>query len=275
MLARNQQFSCGTGHREGRVFDYSTSIQTPPPTAYPSDDETFSLEQIGAERVEGSRSPGSRSSASPIAAAFSGASSIWATPPTSPPASNFVHSAPRSRFQFPFRQQSLFSEHDSYSYSSDDDQGFAGPHPCELAAPPVRRRKLSSSSAGKVSSPRKATKWVKTELTAAVAQLGSSAAAYKQRASGMPSPEPASNYNSDADDNDDDDNNDNDDDDDDEDGDSQSGDEPESKRKTHNVLERKRRNDLKRSYQSLRKQLPNLSDQSRAPTGHILIKAAE
>lgn len=52
-------------------------------------------------------------------------------------------------------------------------------------------------------------------------------------------------------------------------------DEPESKRTSHNVLERKRRNDLKRSYQALRMQLPTLVDNARAPTGHILIKAVE
>jgi len=52
-------------------------------------------------------------------------------------------------------------------------------------------------------------------------------------------------------------------------------DEPESKRKSHNVLERKRRNDLKKSYQELRMQLPNLVDNVRAPTGHILTKAVE
>lgn len=50
---------------------------------------------------------------------------------------------------------------------------------------------------------------------------------------------------------------------------------PESKRRIHNVLERKRRNDLKLSYQSLRCQLPLLADNDRAPTGHILIQAVE
>lgn len=50
---------------------------------------------------------------------------------------------------------------------------------------------------------------------------------------------------------------------------------PELKRQTHNVLERKRRNDLKMSYQALRLQLPALCDNERAPTGHILIQAVE
>lgn len=50
---------------------------------------------------------------------------------------------------------------------------------------------------------------------------------------------------------------------------------PESKRRIHNVLERKRRNDLKQSYQALRLELPSLADNDRAPTGHILIQAVE
>lgn len=49
---------------------------------------------------------------------------------------------------------------------------------------------------------------------------------------------------------------------------------PESKRHTHNVLERKRREDLKYSYQNLRLQVPDLSNAERAPTGQILNKAA-
>lgn len=49
---------------------------------------------------------------------------------------------------------------------------------------------------------------------------------------------------------------------------------PESKRHTHNVLERKRREDLKSSYQNLRMQVPDLSNAERAPTGQILNKAA-
>jgi len=48
---------------------------------------------------------------------------------------------------------------------------------------------------------------------------------------------------------------------------------PDGKRKTHNVLERKRRNDLKNSYQSLREQLPDLAENRRAPTGQILTLA--
>jgi len=50
---------------------------------------------------------------------------------------------------------------------------------------------------------------------------------------------------------------------------------PEGKRHTHNVLERKRREDLKISYQELRLQVPELITAERAPTGQILIKAAE
>lgn len=50
---------------------------------------------------------------------------------------------------------------------------------------------------------------------------------------------------------------------------------PESKRRIHNVLERKRRNDLKQNYQALRLELPSLADNDRAPTGHILIQAVE
>jgi Myc proto-oncogene protein len=50
---------------------------------------------------------------------------------------------------------------------------------------------------------------------------------------------------------------------------------PEGKRHTHNVLERKRREDLKISYQNLRLQVPELASAERAPTGQILIKASE
>lgn len=52
-------------------------------------------------------------------------------------------------------------------------------------------------------------------------------------------------------------------------------DDPESRRHTHNVLERKRRNDLKNSYQQLREELPALEDNDRAPTGQILLHAVE
>lgn len=52
-------------------------------------------------------------------------------------------------------------------------------------------------------------------------------------------------------------------------------DEPECKRNTHNVLERKRRNDLKMSYQQLREAIPALAANERAPTGQILLHAVE
>jgi hypothetical protein len=48
-----------------------------------------------------------------------------------------------------------------------------------------------------------------------------------------------------------------------------------SKRLTHNVLERKRRNDLKASYQELRESIPELVHQERAPTAQILSKGVE
>ena len=44
---------------------------------------------------------------------------------------------------------------------------------------------------------------------------------------------------------------------------------------TRAVLERKRRNDLKASYQDLRESIPELSSQDRAPTAQILQKAVE
>lgn len=50
---------------------------------------------------------------------------------------------------------------------------------------------------------------------------------------------------------------------------------PETRRMCHNVLERKRRNDLKNSYQYLREALPTLEDRDRAPTGQILLHAVE
>eukprot|EP00047_Mylnosiga_fluctuans_P001396 m.220099 g.220099 ORF g.220099 m.220099 type:complete len:287 (-) comp10311_c0_seq1:91-951(-) len=52
-------------------------------------------------------------------------------------------------------------------------------------------------------------------------------------------------------------------------------DNPDCKRMTHNVLERKRRNDLKASYQDLRESIPELASQDRAPTAQILQKAVE
>lgn len=50
---------------------------------------------------------------------------------------------------------------------------------------------------------------------------------------------------------------------------------PERKRQTHNILERKRREDLKHSYQVLRHHVPELVHADRAPTGQILAKASE
>jgi len=48
------------------------------------------------------------------------------------------------------------------------------------------------------------------------------------------------------------------------------GDGTDSKRLTHNVLERKRRNDLKASYKLFREQIPELANQERAPSALIL-----
>jgi len=50
---------------------------------------------------------------------------------------------------------------------------------------------------------------------------------------------------------------------------------PTCRRRIHNVLERKRRNDLKSSYQELRELIPELITCDRAPTGQILMKAVE
>ena len=49
----------------------------------------------------------------------------------------------------------------------------------------------------------------------------------------------------------------------------------EQRRASHNILERKRRNDLKYSFQVLRGQIPELEDNQRAPKVTILRKAAE
>ena len=49
----------------------------------------------------------------------------------------------------------------------------------------------------------------------------------------------------------------------------------EQRRASHNILERKRRNDLKSSFQLLREQVPDLEDNQRAPKVTILRKAAE
>lgn len=56
---------------------------------------------------------------------------------------------------------------------------------------------------------------------------------------------------------------------------SMESDDPESKRHTHNVLERKRRNELKSSYQELREEIPDLNDNDKTPTGVILNRACE
>jgi len=49
----------------------------------------------------------------------------------------------------------------------------------------------------------------------------------------------------------------------------------ESRRRQHNVLERKRRCDLKSSYQDLRTLVPTLHNSDRVPTGQILLAAIE
>lgn len=48
-----------------------------------------------------------------------------------------------------------------------------------------------------------------------------------------------------------------------------------SKRATHNVLERKRRNDLKTSFHILREEVPEIKDNERAPKVTILRKARD
>lgn len=50
---------------------------------------------------------------------------------------------------------------------------------------------------------------------------------------------------------------------------------PECKRNVHNVLERKRRNDLKYSFQVLRDSIPDLKGSERAPKVAILRKATD
>lgn len=57
--------------------------------------------------------------------------------------------------------------------------------------------------------------------------------------------------------------------------DDDSSDDPENKRQTHNVLERKRRTELKYSYQILREEIPNLQSHDKTPTGLILNRACE
>lgn len=48
-----------------------------------------------------------------------------------------------------------------------------------------------------------------------------------------------------------------------------------SKRATHNVLERKRRNDLKTSFHILREEVPDIKDNERSPKVTILRKAKD
>lgn len=52
-------------------------------------------------------------------------------------------------------------------------------------------------------------------------------------------------------------------------------DDPEDKRFMHNVLERKRRQETKYSYQILREQIPDLRENSKTPTGLILNRAVQ
>jgi hypothetical protein len=47
------------------------------------------------------------------------------------------------------------------------------------------------------------------------------------------------------------------------------------KRTTHNVLERKRRNDLKSSFQQLRQSVPDIRENEKAPKVTILKKASD
>jgi hypothetical protein len=56
---------------------------------------------------------------------------------------------------------------------------------------------------------------------------------------------------------------------------SEAADHPDSRRRIHNVLERKRRNDLKYCYSELRESIPDLEGTDRAPTGTILARAAD
>ena len=49
----------------------------------------------------------------------------------------------------------------------------------------------------------------------------------------------------------------------------------EARRASHNVLERKRRNDLKNSFDILRSRIPELEENQRAPKVIILRKATE
>jgi hypothetical protein len=50
---------------------------------------------------------------------------------------------------------------------------------------------------------------------------------------------------------------------------------PLTKRHMHNILERKRRNELKNSYEMLRENIPSLEDNERASTGQILLNAVD
>jgi hypothetical protein len=50
---------------------------------------------------------------------------------------------------------------------------------------------------------------------------------------------------------------------------------PMTKRHMHNILERKRRNELKNSYEMLRENIPSLEDNERASTGQILLNAVD
>lgn len=54
-----------------------------------------------------------------------------------------------------------------------------------------------------------------------------------------------------------------------------SSEDPENKRETHNVLERRRRNELKSSYHLLREQIPDLNTNDKTPTGVILSRACD
>eukprot|EP00037_Helgoeca_nana_P032186 m.412602 g.412602 ORF g.412602 m.412602 type:complete len:310 (-) comp28890_c0_seq1:214-1143(-) len=245
------ELSCREQERE-TVDDYSTSILLTPPYSGPSCEEHFSFDQDESDSTATLGAVSSMSNSMAASDILLGSSSArhalsstnWATPPASPPPSAVMGpAAPNSRFSFSFtsEQYAQYVTADADLSSSEDDLDSCldswntAPNSPSSTAAPRRRKSVGGASKSRHLS--------KSNIEAALTAMS--------RATSSPTP-PLSWP-----------------------GSSDEAEEPETKRKSHNVLERKRRNDLKNSYQELRVQLPHLSENVRAPTGHILTKAVE
>eukprot|EP00038_Savillea_parva_P024562 m.44377 g.44377 ORF g.44377 m.44377 type:complete len:295 (+) comp6516_c0_seq1:238-1122(+) len=234
--------ACVHGQERDSTDDYSTSILTPPLSTSTAVEDHFAFEQhIGTDYLLENNTTSVTTNAlfgTTGDAEYPFAAANWATPPASPPpavSATLARPSPASRFSFAFKPE-LYQAYSTPAESSAEDESDDWSVERPRVATTTPVRRRSSTGATKA---RRASKGA---VAAAIVAMTPS------RGSPVPPDSPSSD---------------------------DELDEPESKRKSHNVLERKRRNDLKKSYQELRLQLPNLAENSRAPTGHILTKAVE